>query len=126
MSIIFKYLVSIFDDFHYNPLLLFLPLLEVPAVMSGEFDLKSMIEKLGIIGVLAYLTHQQRTDNKEQNNTWREEEANIRKQAAEKEDKMITRYEGLLAEQTRDYKQVVNEKEKTIQDLHKIILEKRG
>jgi hypothetical protein len=112
-------------NFAYNPFLFVFTLLEIPTVTNGDFSMAGMIEKMGIIGVLAYLTHQQRTDNKESNKNWREEEAIIRKQWAEKEDRIIARYENLLTEQSKDYKQNLQEKEKIIQDLHKIILEKR-
>lgn len=91
------------DTFTSNPVLLGLTLLEIPALTNGDFSLFGTVEKIGIIGTLAYLNYQQRNDMKEQQVAFREEERNI-----------ITRYDKQL-----------EEKDKTIADLIKQLISKQ-
>jgi hypothetical protein len=65
------------DSFTNNPFLLGLAILQVPAITNGDFSLFGTIEKIGIIGTLAYLNYQQRNDIKEQQLAFREEEKAI-------------------------------------------------
>jgi predicted NAD/FAD-binding protein len=95
-------------------------LLSVP--MDSEFT--AVIEKLGIIGVLAYLNYQQRNDMKELQTAARTEETNIRKEFLQKENEITNRYEKLLTELAAENRQSLAKKDEVIKDLHTLIMEK--
>lgn len=99
------------DTFTSNPILLGLTLLEIPALTNGDFSLFGTVEKIGIIGTLAYLNYQQRSDMKEQQVAFREEEKNI-----------ITLYEKRL----EDKEKKVEDKEKQVFDLMQKLISKQS
>ncbi len=109
-----------------NPALFGFTLLQAFTLMSvpmdGEFT--AIIEKLGIIGVLAYLNYQQRNDMKELQTAARTEETTIRKEFLQKEKEITDRYEKLLTELNTENRHLLAKKDEVIKDLHLLIMEK--
>ncbi len=98
--------IPLLDIFTSNPILFALTLLEIPTITNGDFSLFGTVEKVGIIGTLAYLNYQQRNDMKEQQKSFREEENAI-----------INRYEKIITDGNNDYKHSLAEKDRQIFEL---------
>lgn len=115
------------DLVSYSPTLAFLSLnisswlLNVPTAMTGEFDLLSVSEKIGLVGFLVWDKYQQRKDYDKLRQEYKEEEALIRKEMQdirkEAQDRLDKQYE--RADKIHEsYQKILEAKDKKIEELY--------